>query len=159
MFGIFGNQTLEILGGSLMQMLVPLGCVVYFIFRKQYYSAAVCGFWFGINFFDVAMYVRDAQLLKLGLVSPGGGDEVIHDWNFLLDRWHVLGDAWRIANWVEAGGWVVLIASLAAGAFFCYQPRKDPGKLREDSRPVEEVLREKLAPKYSPGEVTDYLKK
>lgn len=117
--GIFGQETLTILGGSLLQLLMPVAFVIYFLRQQQRYAAMVGLWWVGQNFHDVAVYVRDARVLQLPLVSVGGDDgEVIHDWNWLLDHWGLLMHEQTVANLFAGIGWLLLIAALLGGLYY-----------------------------------------
>lgn len=75
------GETIYFLGGSLLQILLPLIFVINFLFKQQKYSAAITLFWVGQNILNVSVYVGDAVNMKLHLI---GGEGVIHDWNQLL---------------------------------------------------------------------------
>ncbi len=96
LLGWFG-EFIGVLGGTLGQLFVPLAIGVYFYLRREFFSAAVSLFWAGQNFFGISVYIKDARAMDLPLVSIGGGEDTIHDWNYLLSklgilRWdHVLG--------------------------------------------------------------------
>ncbi len=77
-FRIFG-QTMSILGGSLMQCLVPLALAAV-TFREQPRQTVYPMFWFGENFVNVAAYIGDAPYRNLKLIREG----LIHDWHWLL---------------------------------------------------------------------------
>ena len=50
------------LGGSLMQVLVPLVCAGAFLTTHwNPFAAAVMGWWAGENLMDVAIYINDAR--------------------------------------------------------------------------------------------------
>jgi hypothetical protein len=68
-------------GGSLLQVIVPLVFFGYFYWKKQMFSAGAMLLWAAINFFNVAIYADDALKMKLPLL---GGENSIHDWNFML---------------------------------------------------------------------------
>src|SRR3989338_4603239 len=57
-FGEFMN----ILGGSLFQILFPCTFFIYFFCRKEYVSAAFIIFWIADNIVSVSVYMRDAQV-------------------------------------------------------------------------------------------------
>ncbi len=76
-FGYF----IYILGGSLMQVLLPAIFVGYFITRQQFYSASLVMYWVGINFINVSVYAGDAIARQLPLIT---GDPADHDWHQLL---------------------------------------------------------------------------
>ena len=46
LFTLLG-EWLHFLGGTFAQLLVPLGLAAYFLYRRQKYESAFCGFWFG----------------------------------------------------------------------------------------------------------------
>lgn len=85
-FSPFGDF-LQYLGGSLMQILIPMVCLVYFWLHEQRSSSAVTLFWTGESITNVAIYVADAGRMELPLI---GGD---HDWNYLLGRLGLLHQA------------------------------------------------------------------
>lgn len=104
-FWPFGDF-MHILGGSLNQVLVPLLFVGYFYFEKEYYSAAITLFWVGQNLINVSVYAGDAVKMQLPLL---GGDNVIHDWNWLLFDLGQLHHTAVIAGTIRTLGIVVLI--------------------------------------------------
>lgn len=109
LFSPFG-RTLTILGGSLMQLIIP--AVVAFSFWKRRDTAgfAVGGFWFFENFVDVGVYIADARALVLPLLHNGGPES--HDWHNLLMGWGLLRADTAIAGTVTALGWLGMLASV-----------------------------------------------
>jgi len=107
-FRIFG-ENLYILGGSIMQVLVPF---VWFIvaWREESANAPVAVFFTGVSLVDVSIYVRDAETKILPLL---GGHHVKHDWaTFLGDHdmldWGVpLGNLFFFAGLLAALGAIV----------------------------------------------------
>ncbi|MCI0407089.1 MAG: hypothetical protein L0191_00780, partial [Acidobacteria bacterium] len=81
------GETLHFLGGTIFQLLIPLGLTAHFLIRTSPISASVCFWWFGQNFLGIAYYMADARELKLPLV--GGGE---NDWNHLFYEWGLLGE-------------------------------------------------------------------
>ena len=63
-FLAFGS-TLTVLGGTLMQLLIPILLAGYFLLRRSFYSASVVLFWLGQSFFNVSVYARDARAMAL----------------------------------------------------------------------------------------------
>jgi uncharacterized protein YqgC (DUF456 family) len=49
-----------IAGGSLFQVILPAVFVGYFVWREQYYSAAIVLFWVGQSILNVWVYAADA---------------------------------------------------------------------------------------------------
>ncbi|MEO8167267.1 MAG: hypothetical protein ABI623_03410 [bacterium] len=77
-FRLFG-QTVSILGGSLMQCLIPLALVIV-TWREKPYQAGLPLFWLGENLVNVSVYIADAPHRNLKLIKDG----LIHDWHWLL---------------------------------------------------------------------------
>lgn len=79
------GQFMTVLGGSLMQVIVPAVCGVAFLVQQENrFGAAVCGWWMGESVIDLAPYINDARSLKLMLLG-GPADEVEgHDWEAIL---------------------------------------------------------------------------
>ncbi len=105
-FSWFG-EFIQVSGGTVGQLFVPLAFMVYFYFRKELFSSAVTLFWAGQNLFNISIYVKDAQAMALPLVSVGGGEDTIHDWNYLLSHLGLL-------RWDQQVGSVVYMLGLLA---------------------------------------------
>jgi hypothetical protein len=91
LFSPLGEWTMY-LGGSLFQILLPLLLAGHFVFKQhQPFPAAVCLWWCGQNFIDVAPYIADARALALPLIGEWSGEMVDarafrHDWHNILGR-------------------------------------------------------------------------
>lgn len=76
------------LGGSLAQLLMPLICMVFLVFKtKDPFGGAMTFWWFGENFLDMAPYINDAKSLSLPLLGGNFGYSSpygFHDWEFIL---------------------------------------------------------------------------
>ncbi len=106
LFSPFG-KTISFMGGTIGQLMWPFILTVYFLMRKESLSASFCLFWFGENFLNISKYIADARSMALPLV--GGG---IHDWNFLLGKWHILRYDHAIANVVFAVGVLIMTGAM-----------------------------------------------
>lgn len=85
-FSPFG-RFLTVLGGSLLQCLVPVVAAIAFIRQEEPYSAAICGWWAGQNLVDLAPYIADARALQMVLLGGKTGAEVEgHDWEYILTQ-------------------------------------------------------------------------
>jgi hypothetical protein len=104
-FSFFG-RTMNILGGTLGQLLVPLTVTVAFWRQRDTLGFAVGGFWFFENFLDVAVYMADAQILLLPLI--GGLGSEAHDWRNLFTMWGVLDKTPIISATTDTLGWIGL---------------------------------------------------
>ncbi len=105
------GEFLTILGGSLMQVLVPLVCAGAFLIQQDDpFGASVCTWWAGESLLDLAPYINDARDLKLMLLG-GPADEVEgHDWEAILTTTRSLHLDHTIAHVV----WWIGIAVMAA---------------------------------------------
>jgi hypothetical protein len=76
---------MTVLGGSLMQVIIPLVCAGAFLIQQDdALGASICTWWAGENLLDLAPYINDARDLKLMLLG-GPADEVEgHDWEAIL---------------------------------------------------------------------------
>lgn len=109
LFAFFG-EFLQVLGGSVTQVAIPAMCAGYFARRRQAAAAAATLFWTGESLTNVAIYVADARRLALPLL---GGDETLHDWNYLLGRLGLLERADLLGRLVFALGAVAILAAVA----------------------------------------------
>jgi hypothetical protein len=83
LFGWFG-YFIAVLGGTLLQWLVPFLLAGFFFFQRETTAFAFCLFFFFENWLYTAAYMADARAMALPLVSVGDPDNAVHDWNFIL---------------------------------------------------------------------------
>jgi hypothetical protein len=91
-FRLFG-EFLTVLGGSLLQLIVPMVCVVVLLLKtRDPFGASVALWWFGENFIDMAPYINDARSLELMLLGGVTGKEKpgFHDWENILGTLGIL---------------------------------------------------------------------
>jgi hypothetical protein len=101
MFFGWGGETIQILGGTLLQLFVPLVCVLAFYRAGETAAIAFAIFWGFENMLYIATYMGDARTAALPLI---GSDE--SDWAILFTKWGVLHQDRAIAAWVRALGWI-----------------------------------------------------
>jgi len=109
-FGFLG-QTIRVLGGTIMQLLVPGTLIAYFLLKqRQPLGAAFCLWWLGESLSYVATYMSDARDLALPLV--GGGE---HDWTWLFYEFGLLTEPAVNAVWktTHALSLLIMLAGLA----------------------------------------------
>jgi hypothetical protein len=106
------GDTMELLGGTLLQLLFPLAVAAFFTLHGDEHAASLGIWWVGQNFVNVATYVSDAQQLALPLV--GGGE---HDWNMLLSGWGLLAQSTQLAQLVRGFGFLVMLVATVWGVF------------------------------------------
>lgn len=116
-FGLFG-MFIGVLGGSLLQLLVPVACLVTFWRDRQYLGSTFSIMWLGQSFTEVAVYAGDAIYMQLPLL---GGEAVIHDWNWLLLETNTLHYTSQIATVLGVTGWFCILIGLAYGVRTCWK--------------------------------------
>ena len=105
----FLGEFMMIAGGSLFQVIMPALFVGYFIYNEKYYSAALVLFWVGESILNVSVYAGDSLALQLPLI---GGEDSVHDWNYLLTSLNLLPATAKIAGAIRLLG--TLVIALAA---------------------------------------------
>ena len=103
-FSPFG-EFLMIAGGSLFQVIMPSLFVGYFCYHAKYYSAALVLFWVGESILNASVYAGDSLALQLPLL---GGQDSVHDWNYLLSSLNLLPATAKIAGGIRLLGTIVI---------------------------------------------------
>ncbi len=107
------GEFMMIAGGSLFQLIMPAAFVIYFYLNDKPYSAALVLFWVGESLLNVSVYAGDSIALQLPLL---GGQDTIHDWNYLLGRLGWLNQTQAIAGLLRLLATLVILAA----AFFSF---------------------------------------
>ena len=109
------GQFMHVLMGSGFQILFPAVFVGYFVLQKDFYSASFCLMWVSFNIFTVSVYAGDAVRMQLPLL---GGDNVEHDWHWILSQLHALQYTDSIANGMFYTGLLVLSFAVVGVLYF-----------------------------------------
>ena len=111
-FGIFGNRTLTILGGSLNQVLIPFIVTVAFWLRRDASGFVFGLIWISINLMEVGIYMADARNPVLPLI--GNMDPFMdgHDWKTLFYTWDLWTVDQLIAKTTYRLGWFGMLAGV-----------------------------------------------
>lgn len=120
-FGPFG-ELLGMLGGTLLQLALPLAFGWYFLRRGDRHAATVAGWWVAQNFWNVAVYVQDAQAEELPLV--GGGE---HDWAYLLGKLDLVEHDQLIGQVVRFVGILIFAYATMRGLTYARQQAPTAG--------------------------------
>jgi hypothetical protein len=104
------GEFMMIAGGSLFQVIMPAIFVGYFIRRKNFYAAAMVLFWVGESILNVSIYAGDSLALQLPLI---GGEDSLHDWNYMLGQLGMLKSTAKIAGFIRLIGTVVIVCAFA----------------------------------------------
>lgn len=107
-FRPFG-EFMMIAGGSLFQVILPAVFVGYFIWHQKRYSAAMVLFWVGESILNVSVYASDSLALQLPLL---GGEDALHDWNYMLGALGLLKQTPKIAGMIRFLGTMTILIAL-----------------------------------------------
>lgn len=116
-FRIFGENP-GIWGGTIMQLAIPSGIFMSFLFRKETLGVVFSSFWVGENLLNISVYVADARKMELPLV--GGGE---HDWNIILSGLKILQSDTLIAGILKTAGWMIMVCAMLWLAIMCFKSR------------------------------------
>jgi hypothetical protein len=103
----FLGDFLRILAGSGLQIILPAVISIYFFYNRQKISGALCILWVGQNLLNVSIYVGDAIKMELALV---GGENVVHDWNYLLSSLGILKYTSTLSSVIYFLGFFTILA-------------------------------------------------
>jgi len=103
----FLGAFVQILGGTLLQLVMPISFLIYFWRQRQIAGAQFGLFWLGQNLINVGVYVADARSQALPLIGDG-----LHDWAYLLGRIGLLQQDQVIASMIY------VLAAVAFGGMF-----------------------------------------
>lgn len=129
LFRPFG-EFMTILGGSLLQVLVPAAVAAAFLVRHgDNFGASVGLWWTGQSLTDVAVYIRDARELRLPLLGGGTGADRpgLHDWENLLSWMGLLRQERLIAAATDLAGLALMALALAWAAALLWRRYRDLG--------------------------------
>ena len=121
-FRLFG-QFMMVLGGSLLQLLVPVVFMVAFIRKQDPFAASIMLWWLAQSMMDLVAYIDDAQRQEMWLLGGVQGKDMpgIHDWNNILGQLGMLDYAHSLAVFTS---WLAIILMLLAfywGASLLYK--------------------------------------
>jgi hypothetical protein len=127
LFRPFGQFTM-MLGGSLMQLLIPLVCLLTFVLKtRDNFAASVTLWWFGESLMDLAPYINDARSLRMMLLGGVTGRDVAdyHDWEFILRKLGMLRYDHFLAQTANTIGILLMLSAFAWGGFVLYRQLKN----------------------------------
>ena len=114
------GEFMSTIGGSLLEVLAPIGAAVMFYRQRDYFAIAVASCWLGTAFFHVGSYAGDARARELPLVSPTSSDPM-HDWFYILQRFGWLEHDQTIKAILHLSGATAMMAGLLFGGWLVLQ--------------------------------------
>ena len=116
-FGFFGDIP-GVLGGSLLQIIIPAVFAGYFFRSRQRFSGAMTLIWVAQSMVNVSVYIKDARAQDLPLL---GGESSIHDWWYILINWDLLPFDLQIGGFVHLLAGMLFSIALGLGALITYR--------------------------------------
>jgi hypothetical protein len=122
LFSPFG-RFLQILGGTLGQLIIPAIVTAAFIRQGQPYSASIGLWWLGESFLDIAPYINDARAGQLMLLGGVTGSEVedYHDWEGILSRLGMMRYDHALARLAVTAGVILILAAVCWGGWILWK--------------------------------------
>ncbi|MDD3144531.1 MAG: hypothetical protein PHV23_00305 [Candidatus Gracilibacteria bacterium] len=115
LFYPFG-KFITILGGSILQCLVPIIIILYFLFKEYNpFGASIGLWWLGQNLTDIALYISDASERSLPLI--GGLGKEAHDWGNLLTMMGLLDYDFLFGIIIHYIGMLLMIIAILWGFY------------------------------------------
>lgn len=111
-FGLLGNRTLTILGGSLNELLLVSLILGFFLFNRNLYGTQYSLYLLGLAWIGTGFYASDATARQLPLIGNLGKEA--HDWHNLLRSWDLLAYDHQIGTLFVLIGAVCFIAAVIA---------------------------------------------
>ncbi len=127
LFSYTGSHFLTILGGTLLQLIVPAALAFQFAYQRQPYGTTFAAFIFFQNFLYIGEYMADARSQGLALVSVGGG-EAGHDWHYIFSTLGLLNLDIGIGRLTKFFGWIGMFAAVG---WLVYRYRNNPEKQQQ----------------------------
>ncbi|PLX48411.1 MAG: zinc ribbon domain-containing protein [Desulfobulbaceae bacterium] len=123
----FQRAVMTSLVGTLAQILMPLICLFVLLFQtRDPCGGAVCLWWFGEDFQDIAPYIDDARSLSLPLLGGNFGYSSpygFHDWQFILTELGLLRFDHVLARMAHLFGVVMMCLALGWGVLLVVKGR------------------------------------
>ncbi|GKS60265.1 hypothetical protein YTPLAS18_37920 [Nitrospira sp.] len=124
------GRFLQVIGGSLGQLMMPLICVGAFLIQQRNpFGASVSLWWCGESLLDLAPYIDDARALDLVLIGGVTGKDVedYHDWEYILRTVGWLQYDHLVATIAHRMGTALMVGALVWAAWLLIQQSKRLG--------------------------------
>ncbi len=121
-FSPFG-RFLQVLGGTLGQLIIPTVVICTFLWQRDTFGAAVGSWWLGESFLDIAPYINDARAGQLMLLGGVTGSEVedYHDWEVLLTKLNMMQYDHTLARLSFSIGSLLMLAAMLWGGWLLWK--------------------------------------
>ena len=126
LFGWFG-LTLGLWGGTLLQLIVPAALAIYFVLGGDLAGAVFSTFFFFENLLYISVYMADARVQALPLVTVGDPEMGVHDWFAIFSSLGLVTHDVQIARFVRVSGWFGMLGSIASLWYFSRRIPEEEG--------------------------------
>jgi len=126
-FNLFG-MFMGVAGGTIAQLAAPIIVGIGFYRQGDFFAVTFALGWLSTSLFDAARYIADARELVLPLVSPFGNEDIVHDWNYMLNELGILQYDTRIASIVTGIAIITMMVALISGSWLLWQMVRQPAK-------------------------------
>ena len=112
------------LGGSLLQVLMPLICLGTFLLKMHDpFAASVTLWWAGESCMDLAPYINDARALELVLIGGVTGRDKpdMHDWANILERLGLLEYDHHLAVMTNGFGMLLMLTACVWAGYLLWK--------------------------------------
>ncbi len=121
---------MTVLGGSLMQLIIPVAVFLVFLLKRgNPFGASVGLWWSGQSLTDLAPYIADARALRLPMLGGGTGADRpgFHDWQNILERLGLLSYDRVLGGIADSVGIALMALALIWGAALLIQQHRRLG--------------------------------
>lgn len=124
LFSPFG-RFLNILGGTIFELFAPLFGIINFYRQGDFFAITLSFGWLSSALFGVARYVGDAQAMNLPLAAVFGMEDVVHDWNYLLNRLNIIELDAVLSFFIRCLAVISMLICLGLGSWLLWQMKKN----------------------------------
>lgn len=118
------GEFMTILGGSLLQLMLPLGIGIAFYWKNHdNFGAAMGAWWVSVSLVDLSPYIYDSLQPQMIMIGGYTGEDGPHDWIYLLGEFGLLPNAQGIGAFVHACGALAAVAALVWGAVVLWRQK------------------------------------
>lgn len=123
------GEFMMILGGSLFQLVLPIGIAIAFVIKQRdNFGGAIAAWWASVSLVDLSPYIYDALHPQMPLVGGGTGETRPHDWIYLLSTLGQLRNAQFWAGVVHVCGGLLMLAALIWAGIVLWRSRESIGE-------------------------------
>ncbi len=118
------GEFVSILGGSLLQLVLPFGIgLAFVVVNRDNFGAALGLWWTSVSLLDLSPYIYDALHPQLILLGGHTGEDGPHDWIYLLGTFNQIANSRQWGAFVHGLGSVFAVVALVWAAVILFRQR------------------------------------